>query len=249
MLSQGIGGYNYIYSILFLVIPLCFLIRERIGTFFKVFSIFAASLFILCIFFSGFFTASIILALAILLFLILGSLKKDILSLGLFILFLIAPFLITAGYLFLQLFTEGSNTNLLAARLNEFYILLNTGSIELSIGSRLDRFQITLESVQSYPLGGLLFSGKTALAGEHSFILDGFAYFGVFGGLLNLLFFVLIPFGIINNNSPIRANATKSITMILFIILLFLNNLTSSIAFVVFFLIMMTDSYENEEIN
>ena len=249
ILSQGIGGYNFIYSILFLVAPLLLLMRENQGTLFKSLSILAVLLFILCILFSGFFTALVMLIFAIVLFLVLGSLKKDVLSLGLFILFLITPFLLIAGYFFLQLFAEGSSTNLLIARLNEFYILLNSGYIELSIGSRLDRLQITIDIIQSYPLGGLIFSGKIALAGEHSFILDGFAYFGVFGGLLNFLFFVLIPFGIINKNSKIRTSAAKSITMILFIVLLFLNNLTSSIAFVAFFLIMITDSYENEEIN
>lgn len=249
ILSQGIGGYNFIYAILLLVAPLLLLIRENLSTLFKGLSILAILLFILCILFSGFFTASALLIVAIVLFLVLGSLTKDVLSLGLFILFLITPFLILAGYFFVQLFAEGSSTNLLIARLNEFYILLNSGYVELSIGSRLDRLQITMDIAQSYPLAGLIFSGKTTLAGEHSFILDAFAYFGVLGGLLNFLFFVLMPFGIINKNSPIRTSAAKSITMILFVGLLFLNNLTSSIAFVAFFLIMITDSYENEEIN
>ncbi len=247
LLAMGIGGYNFIYSLIFLFVPLILILREKIGLFFKILSMFSIAIFLLCIIFSGFFTAAFLLTFAVTLFLIIGSLKKDFLTLGLLILILIAPVIVIGMYFFIQLFNEGSSTNLLIARLNEFYILLNTGDVELSIGSRLERLGITLEIIESFPLTGFIFSGKVALAGEHSFILDSFAYFGIFGGLLNLFFFIILPLYVLNQYTPLRFSAQHSITFILFIVFLMLNNMTSSVCFVIFFLIMMFDFYENEK--
>lgn len=130
-----------------------------------------------------------------------------------------------------------SSNSLIAGITNEF--LIDRAPVMLkSAGAFGEHFLTGLNELTSS--NGA--SGVIALAGQHSFILDTFAYFGLIGGLIIILA-VFIPFWNMVKRG-IDKQLTTPLVVVLLILLLF-NNATSSIAIAALLLPLLLPRGEN----
>lgn len=134
-------------------------------------------------------------------------------------------------------------------------VLNSSDSLLASIAGEflVDRAPVMLKSIDAFcghPLIGLNAltssigaSGVISLAGQHSFILDTFAYFGLIGGLIIILA-VFMP--LLNMERRGVDSRLTTPLFIIFLILLVFNNATSSMAIAALLLPLLLPWGEND---
>lgn len=131
-----------------------------------------------------------------------------------------------------------SSNSLIAGITNEF--LIDRAPVMLkSVGAFGEHFLTGLNELT--PSKGA--SGVIALAGQHSFILDTFAYFGLIGGL-TILLAVFMPFWNMEKRGIDKRLTTP--LEVVFLILLLFNNATSSMAIAALLLPLLLPWGEND---
>ncbi len=236
--QKGIGGYSFVYFITALSVPLLYYaikvknqLKRIIATIIYVFSV----VFIIK---SNYMTAflTVIVCSTILIMLLIMSNKNIGFGLSIFIigLLLILSFNVDNILTFIGDFLPDRISRVLISKNSETL----TGSIMQEF--LLDRFPTILTSLEAlinHPIAGavgsksLEYSGNFLIGfGQHSFIFDTFALFGLFGGMIGG-YAVLSP---MKNNKIWSNHFAFRIAMITCVLMLyFFNNATESIALVV----------------
>ena len=236
--QKGIGGYSFVYFITALSVPLLYYaikvknqLKRIIATIIYVFSV----VFIIK---SNYMTAflTVIVCSTILIMLLIMSNKNIGFGLSIFIigLLLILSFNVDNILTFIGDFLPDRISRVLISKNSETL----TGSIMQEF--LLDRFPTILTSLEAlinHPIAGavgsksLEYSGNFLIGfGQHSFIFDTFALFGLFGGMIGG-YAVLSP---MENNKIWSNHFAFRIAMITCVLMLyFFNNATESIALVV----------------
>lgn len=234
--SRGIGGYTFIYFITALSIVALYYALNCSQKKNRILAIVWYAFSLIFIIKSNYMTAflSIILGSALLMFLTLSKGKNGILR-GTVVAFAI--------------FTVGMNLDvilseiapILPSRISRVLLSAEHETVFESISQEftLDRWptlMVSIDSFKQHPFGGLVGSGKLGFSGgyltgvgQHSYILDTYALFGLIGGSINL-FAVIRP---LLNHKMWFHNATLRIPLLLCMVMLyFMNNATESIALV-----------------
>lgn len=235
---RGIGGYTFVYYIAVLSISVLYFglktgqKRKRVlAMIWYVFSI----LFVIK---SNYMTAVLVVAVcsAILLVLSSASNKKWGFVLGLisgilvFVLVLLLDRILAVVGDFMperiaRVLISGSGGSAIESVIYEFYL------------DRWPTIQSSLHAFLKHPLLGLLGSGTLGYdgqfltgLGQHSFVLDSFAFFGIMGGSICMYasFYPLKKSAVWKNHSPLR-----TAMMVCVMMMYFLNNATESIALAV----------------
>lgn len=242
-MSQGVAGYEFIYFLVFIFASLLFVIvgrKLRFNFFTKVLLYFVLLLFLINIVLSNFMIAVLLVLISLFFRFIIPKVTTIRILVYIITFLLISPVL---PYLFVQLIDfalsiSGSSMN--AQRLLEMRELLVSGLIDLSLGARLDAFQSSLNAFLNNPIMGIITtdigghgSGLSGF-GQHSFLLDTFALFGGFIGILSLYVYfqpLIIQFKLNKQQKSSLPLLIILITLLFFII----NNLTPSIGFAIYF--------------
>lgn len=233
----GIGGYEFVYfSVLSTIVALgCAFETNSKAKFLCIASIIMFSLLIVL---SNYMTAIIVLIIGLIVTLLIYFIRVDRLKLivGVACVLVLLSVIYGNADSILNIVSSVSGD----ARVSR--VLQDSGHLFSNILDEfmLDRFPVMEKSwvafLQSPVIGkvgvtaALGSNGVIEQAGQHSFLLDTFAYFGIFGGMLILLSIIL---QIIDLYKQYNRIAVLPITIALFIILIF-NNATPSISIVIF---------------
>lgn len=251
---NGIGGYSFMYLIVFLNIILMYIFlnkdsNKKINNLIKylltVFSILSISLILSANYLTAIFMTFTSIIILMPKFLI--KIKyKNWLKLSVLMMILISFFwkVIMLNILnFLYLTINNLNTKL---RIYEIINSVENTAINSNSGGADERINTWTESIRSFvdnPLFGISIekikvnnSGYLDGFGQHSFVLDTFSLFGLIIGLINI-YLITYPFFIMYKGS---LNTLKPLIVVLCITALYfftINNATSSIGFVLYFLL------------
>lgn len=251
ILSQGIGGYEFIYFLLILLPFLFYLIfysEENITKKNKIGLIIIFFIISYLIVLSNYFTAFVIMVGSIFLLITLKKILSDKYLLLVFILLIFISLLFYKNLLiyFLKLLIDFSGDSLTNIRLDSLLNnLISTNSIKLDT-KRFDLLSTSLGTFINNPLFGLVTRKKIDLyvlyssISAHSYILDTFALYGGIIGIMQL-YLLIYPF----YNRLNFKNKYLSLTMIVFIIILLINNtMTGSMGISLWFIgLYIIDNY------
>ena len=216
--SLGCGGYNFIYSFVFLFLPL--ILSLKTDTYFwKTITIITIVCNVIVLYKSQYTIASLLTVMSVLIYLItklldgskrgliVGYLLIVILSLGLFYL----------PQLFYWLSDLTTASEGMALRFNEVASYLETGDAGYNLGSRLDRYSWSWDSFLEHPLlGAQFFDGGTY--GQHSSLIDQLARFGVVG-TVGYIIFIYNYFKFFSTRINKRMALTSTIVFLMFSLL------------------------------
>jgi hypothetical protein len=250
-MQQGVGGYEFVYFLLFLSLPLiyfCFNRNVLLGYRLKIVLYLLLALFVANIVLSNFTTAFILLIFAVLFRFFFKHISTLLVFINIFIVAILLPFLpsilvylldIALGYL-------GSSIN--ATRLLELKNLLLLGVVDLSLGARIEAWALSINVFLDHFLLGIVVDGLelssegTTAFGQHSFFIDGFALFGVVFGLLQIYVFMYPlakEFALIS----LHHASLPVLVFILVIVFFTINNAVPSVGFVIFFVYPVLNYY------
>ena len=254
---RGIGGYNFIYSLLFFTI---YLLYNKVNWFSNLSKRFnniiyysTLLLFIITIFKSNFATGLILLLISIMNRFLLGkevSIKKIVIVIfiSLFI-FTTASTIIGVIIAFYEnVFGLDTNYN----RLLELQSFYNSGIVGTSMESRISSFTNSISLFLDNLIFGIVHTalgvnsdGQINSFGQHSYIIDTFALYGIIIGFLQ----VILIFKSFQLNIKLKSKIIMSSLNILFVFLILstVNNMTPSIGFIVFFILPILE--KNKVIN
>jgi len=177
--KNGIGGFDFVYSLVFLQIPLLCIIFTKNKNYNKIYICIMLILDYLAIYSANYTISLLLSSLALLLFLICYFLNYNIkyiliyISLLLIFLYIFRFILIKSAISFFEL----KDKTIYIRRLNEIYAALKNNDI-----LNLERFQLYKESIDTFlknPFVGTLFN-ESELIGQHSDIFDNLGRFGMF---------------------------------------------------------------------
>lgn len=243
IMASGVGGYEFIYFIVFIFSILIFTFRSiDVGKHRKKSKLIMGLLTLLTgyvILLSGYTTALFLIFLAIL-FRTLGktiNLNKLIKTISSIIL-LFVIFYLGVNFIFDRLLVEFEN-NINYNKILEIISFFNSDTIGVSSQARLNVYQQSISVFINNPFFGIIFyplavntSGELIAFGQHSQILDTLALFGIVIGFLQLYIYV----------KPLKDRITVGLKkydiftiaiMINFFIVSVFNNVTPSIGFAV----------------
>jgi hypothetical protein len=249
-MAQGIGGYDFIYFIVFILAGLMYLIFCLDRNFFlKAFLILCITLLSVNIIMSNFMIASL-LCLMIIFFRVFIR-KTNLKSLSIY--FVLVVFLVPIlpnfiDYIFdiLIKVTEGTMNGQRVLAIRTF---IESGILESSLDARWQAFVLSWQAFVSFPLTGIIVTtitnsdGVIVGFGQHSFILDGFALFGVIVGSMSLYVFLYPVFRLNNMSRSIGYSSLPLLILFMVLFLFIFNNVTPSIGAAVFFFIPVIVSY------
>lgn len=246
ILFSGVGGYEFIYFLVFIFSILIFTFRSiDIGKHQKKSQLIMGLLTLLTAYtvvLSGYTTALFLISLAIL-FRTLGktiNLSKFIKTISSIILLFVIFYLGINFFIdiFLVQFEGSGNAN----KILEILSYINTDTLGESSQARVSVYQKSISVFENNPFFGIIFlplavnaAGELIAFGQHSQILDTFALFGIVIGLLQLYIYV----------KPLKDRITVGLKkydifaitiMISFLIVTVFNNVTPSIGFAVLFI-------------
>lgn len=251
-LRQGIGGYSFLYFIIFIgIISFGFFmalksikrVHNKRGLNLLLLSVVFATVTMAVL--SNYLTAIFLLSIGMAIILIFGLFKFRINWLVITSLFLLPILLyfwkkITSSIItmLISIIGEGYTSNRLEVFNN--YLLYGSDLESVTHDRDLTR-EISIQAILDNPFLGLITSklqtldGSLTGFGQHSYILDTFALFGIFVGILNL-YLLFYPF-----LERIRKgnNITKLLSYVLLILTLvffYINNAVGSIGFAVYFI-------------
>lgn len=220
-LRQGVGGYALIYSQV-LLIPILFVWTRRAFRKRKILCVMGAAWLasILVLIFQAGYTIAIVTAFISILMLF-GYRFKSVFPALLLALTILIGFVLLIGYVapvreFLLKIFDGTKV---AKKVHDIYLSVTTDTVADSINARITRYKDSVQTIFGYPLiGGLwLRSG-----GGHSALLDSFAKYGIYGGVLFVKMFYSVPLRIkqkTKKKQDIRLANALLVGMILFTLL------------------------------
>ncbi len=236
--KQGIGGYEFIYFLVIVISILFFaiLMRKALSFRFKhVGSVVVIMLlFGFTIIFSNYFTGLLVMVFSLLMLILL----KERSLLNSLIVYLLAflglifskSIILFSSDILIKLLANGKTVNRIMSLQSS---ILNQGGVFFLLKVRLETLEVSWDALLSNPLFGSIVKPSVVM-GNHSFLMDTFALYGVFLGIISLCV-ILIPFiGRFNKNG--RLNGLNLTMMICVFLLFFLNNATPSMGFAVFFI-------------
>lgn len=241
---QGIGGYGYIYTVLFMFpIGLDFALKKHtvfLGRMIAWF--FVASTFILTVM-SSYFMALLLILLTIPLFFVLKMQKKVVRIIGVSLFLLGIVLVIVFSEQILLALYSWIPLHEVRMKITGMIQLLNMGQelAESEFGSRYERYLCSLEYMLQHPLlGGFSYS----ITGRHSFFLDFGAQYGL--PMLILITVVLTkPF----KKMAIRGQNAIICSLIIAAIVLSINPIAFSMASVLFLILpIYAQMIEKEEL-
>lgn len=238
--SQGIGGYEFIYFLVFVGIMLMFVVmNKRVLNFRNKLAVHSLlALFVLTVVYSNYFTALIMLIVSLVM--LIGMRKSGVMS-KLFTGIIGVVFLVQGKEIFTGI-TNWLVTNLNSGRTVERVIALQAdvlgyGSNESLLAGRLPTLEVSWDAFLRHPFFGMILKpiesdgGFLTGFGQHSQFLDTFALYGVFIGLLNI-YIVVQPF-----LNRMKGKSSFNLAMLASVLMLFvMNNVTPSIGFAIFFI-------------
>ena len=257
LISDGVSGYGLIYAVVILVIVLIPMILDgkKLGLSFlgKIFILVLGGSFLYLIILSNYFTALIVTIMAILSIIILYRNRKMLLMLIplslIYFMFQkdINLTVIDSISSFVQ--TDG----LTHKRLQEIKAGLETGSKTESVDSRTGVINQSLELFSEYPILG--YANKPVdrfdlnKVGQHSYVFDTYALFGLFLGTYSL-WIMWLPFHYrIKSNFGYKLKVFSWTVGFAFMILIIINNLTPTMGFAAFFVFPTVFDYINRKVN
>lgn len=242
--SMGYGGYELIYSVLLLTVIILAVLMERKKIHLKAgarLTLFASLCFLLLlIVYSNYFTA---FSLA------LGSIVIYIVFYNRKLLYVLIPLLIVYAFFStnINIFLIEELTKITPQdgktyfRLTEILNHLKFGIQAEGLDTRADTTSLSVGTFLEHPVGGYLFgtyySPEDFLSkiGQHSFILDTLAIYGLFVGIV-MMGLMLIPFiQRMKSGVSSKQKLFAFVTGICFLLIIGMNNLTPTIGFVAFF--------------
>ena len=243
-MKRGIGGYELIYFLLILFPVLLYIVFETPHLFklkFRFVGLLLIVLFAVNILLSNYSIASFLLIFCVLYIAIIPKLNVRLAPLFLIILCVLVIFStqIFSGFVNSLEILFGNTLN--AERLKEVNDFFASNKMGDSFAARISTYENSLNAFYDNPLFGLItqpvvYSGNYLVGfGQHSQILDTFALFGFGIGALQLyIYFQPITIKIRNNNWILSSLAL--LVLIIFFILILVNNVTPSTGFAVFFI-------------
>lgn len=238
-LMHGVLGYELIYSTMLMSISLMGLLLfggKSIKKIYRFFILFYVVLFTILVVMSNYFTATILLFIGYLLVLVFKRGAKILLFLlPLLFIYTIDRNTINANLLnaALAVAPEGKTYN----RIEQIRDNLgNTNNLE-EVDSREETNETSLNQIIEHPLLGAIASDKFAISdvGQHSYVLDTMAIYGIPIGLLGC-FAVLLP--LIYLYRRVNVSMLKRFCFLfglIYIFLLYRNNITITIGFSAYF--------------
>lgn len=228
--KKGVGGFSFIYSLLIYIIAIMALINSRIQqkkkfTIVTLFLLFSVALGILVVLKAEYSTAVLLMVFSIIFFLLYSkSIQKNVILFFAMIIFFIAfKFYIVDILQALLPYAEGTNYQ---HKILDSIASMNVGETVGTAGDRLDRYIRSLNLFIDNPLTGVW---SIQDVGKHSLLLDTFAQFGIFAGLVLIYVLLKVPYQIYKKSNKQK---TLSLTIIFLIIaLISLNNVTMSYGF------------------
>jgi hypothetical protein len=244
-LKMGVGGYEFIYFLVILVPILIFVLFNRnrsISKRYKFLGIGATGLFGVNIVLSNFSTAFFLLLLGIIIRLFFYRFKYSYVFIYVLLLLLIMISFQPLITFILDFLADNLGDSNNVSRVIEIKDLLINGESGTSIEARNDVF---LESIYLFfenPIFGIITEpinrnshGQIIGFGQHSQVLDTFALYGLFIGLLQLYVYLNPLFARLKYSRGIVSGFTLAI-MIVFLFIITINNTTPSVGFAVFFI-------------
>lgn len=228
--ESGVGGFSFINVLLVYIISILALIQSRLqqkkkftmATLFLLFSVLLAMLVVLKAEYS---TAVILMFISVSYFLFhtRSVYKNTILFLVFVLVFLILREYMVDILQFLQQFSEGTNYR---HKLQDSMDSLTLGEATGTAAERTDRYLRSIVIFLENPLTGVW---SIANVGKHSLLLDTFAQFGFFAGVVLIYILFKIPYQILKTH---KKNRTMAVTILfLMVALSSLNNVAMSYGF------------------
>jgi hypothetical protein len=240
LMSQGIGGYEFIYFLLFVAMIMLYVIAYK-GSNIKVIPRVGFMTLLLIILatlvFSNFTTVLLMLSLSLIVRIFFPHVKRYTLLLFLSAISVTTIFLQYIAESVVHLFSLESGLSMNSQRLMELYESLSYSTIGASIGARYSAFSESIVTFFDNPiLGAILINIRGVdVIGWHSFALDTFALYGIFVGALFLYVWIQPLISIVRQKS-VNHSTLPVLMLVSSIILFFLNNMTPSIGFVLYFI-------------
>lgn len=237
--SKGIGGYQFIYFVSAVALPIFFVVLKAKKKIYRTISLVLYILSVLLIIKSNYLTA-LLLTMGCSVILLIAHFwtgKKAIYK------FLLCIFGIICVMCLINLDAIlRSVANFLPERVARVLISDDIGVIESIIdeffSDRFPTIQQSVEAFWSHPIFGLIATGNIGASGnyltgfgQHSYIFDTFALYGFVIGIMNV-FAILKPFK--KNGRWVKTNLALTISMLIFTVMIYaINNATASIALVI----------------
>lgn len=244
-LKQGIGGYEFIYFLVILVPILLFVLFNKnrsISKKYKFLGIGATILFGVNIVLSNYSTAFFLLILGIFMRLFFNRIKySNIFFYGLLLLLITISFQPLLSFI-LDLIVDilGNSNNV--SRVLEVKDLLLKGDTGISIEARNDVFMESFNLFLQNPIFGIVTDpinhnayGEIIGFGQHSQVLDTFALYGLLIGLLQFYVYLNPLVARLKYAKGLISGFTLTV-IIIFLIIITINNATPSLGFAVFFI-------------
>ena len=258
LVRSGIGGYEYIYFLVFIFAIMLLLNPEvkRLAHLRK-YSLYSAMIFVVFahIYLSRF-ALAFLMALGILFFKYSPSIKNiRVLVFYLFLGVLGVFFSMEIVLFLIEQLLALLGENQISEKLIEIQIFIQQGYMNTYLFSRYENYSFSLSAISQFPILGASLAAHGNLkdyifeAGNHSHVLDTMAYFGVLISMFQVYIYVE-PF----NRMTKRFGGHRTMIQLviaLFIILAVLNNISPSIGYAVYFImptIMERIRQENMEI-
>ena len=242
LLAQGVGGYDFVYFLLFFVGTASYLVdRASLLGARRFAAVSLLILFSLNILLSNFMTAALLFAMGMIFRFFVR--KPSVSSISLMVIGFIlisngVGILIPPVIAAMQFFSPDS---LNAVRLNEIKFLLESGIVERSMGARFDAYLSSVDAFYSAPLFGIIVNdlnsdeGSLIGFGQHSLFIDTFGLFGFIGGAL-LSYMVIKPLLMIVKVPSGSAKSAAVLLLLTCLIFFLANNASPLIGLGIFFI-------------
>jgi len=242
-LSQGVGGYEFVYAIVIILPVLLVLLLQKkyiMNIKSKIILFIIGCLFAINIILSNYSIAFILLILSTIMIILIR--KLNIAWISVYISIIVVLLFLNISYLasgLFGLFSDFFGDTMNASRMAELNQLFAKNEVGNSLEARSYTYNRSLEAFLESPIFGDVnkeLSTNIGLTGfgQHSQILDCFALFGFFIGILQLYLFCK-PFIIRMRTTDATLKKLSFIILTIFVLLIFFNNITPSIGFAAFF--------------
>ena len=246
ILSSGVGGYEFIYFLVFIFTILIFSFKsinfKKHLIKLRLLMVFLVLLTGYNVILSGYTTALFLIVLVIILRTIGEFISLSKLNSLIIYLFLYAPLIFLGLNFTLNYYLENFGKTGNAIKILEVISFFNSDTLGLTSQARVEVYQKSISVFKNNPFFGIISqplpvdsSGKLIAFGQHSQILDTMALFGIPFGLFQLYIY-LKPLKDRITIGYKKYNMLTIATILCFLVISIFNNLTPSIGFAVFFI-------------
>jgi len=233
LMQQGVGGFAFIYSLLIYNIAVLALLRYKylkykkfsIFTYFLIFSVGISSLVILK---AGYSIAVILWVLSMVFFFFYS--QNPIKNIFL-LFFIVVLYFFLQSYLLdmLKLLYNSIDQGAYRLKLGDIISSMEIGKVTGTAADRVERYMRSLMIFMEHPIMGIW---RIAPIGKHSLVLDTFAQYGFFMGIILVYILLKIPFDLYIRTK--KAKALSVTILALAILLISLNNVAMLYGFMLY---------------